>query len=102
MRSARASATPLITALLVLVEKLLDLGLNGLLEHLLSTAANQLVKQFSPLELLSEIRDFRIDTARLWHFADKLRTFDHGVSFQPLLGSFCTFSSQLGSSSWPK
>ena len=52
---------------LVLVQKLLHLGLNGLLEHLLSTTANQLIEQIASLELFLDVSDFQIDLAHPWH-----------------------------------
>ena len=76
----------LVTPLVVLVEKVLHLGLDGLLEHLLSTPAHQLIEQIASLKLLPEVGDFQIDLDNPWQSAVESRSLDHGVSFQPSLG----------------
>jgi hypothetical protein len=77
----------LVTPFLMLVEKLLHLGLDGMLQHLLRTTPNQLIEQIAPLNLLPEAGNFHIDIAHPWRAVVESRSLDHGVSFQPSLGS---------------
>ena len=46
-------------AVLVLLEELLYLGLDSLLQHLLSTPANQLIERVAPFELLRKLATSR-------------------------------------------
>jgi hypothetical protein len=58
-----------------------------LLEHLLSAAVNQLIKQIAPFKSLMKMSRFHLDLALTWHAAFKIRSLNHGVSSKPSLGS---------------
>src|SRR5262249_21275959 len=75
-----------VTPVLMLLEKDLHFGFDGLLEHLLSALANDLVQQGASLELLPEIGNLHIEGVPLWILKVKCRSLLHGVSFQPSLG----------------
>jgi hypothetical protein len=75
-----------VTAVLMLLEKNVNLGFDGLLEHLLSPLANDLVKQRTSVELLSETGNLYIEVAHLWILEVECGSLVHGVSFQPSLG----------------
>jgi hypothetical protein len=75
-----------VTAVSVLLEKDLHLGFDGLLEHLLSALANDLVQPGASVELLPETGNFRIEGVQLWILKVKSRSLVHGVSSQPSLG----------------
>jgi hypothetical protein len=84
---ANDQAVALVVAtFLVLVEKLLHLGLDGLLEYLSSTTAHQLIEQSAPRELLAEVGDFQVNGTHPWHSVLDSLSLAHGVSFQPSLG----------------
>ena len=75
-----------VTTFGLLLEELLDLRLDGLLQHLLSTLANKLIEDAPSLELLAEVGNFQIDVSNPWISAVQCRSLAHGVSSQPSLG----------------
>jgi hypothetical protein len=75
-----------VTAVQMLLEKNVHFGFDRLLEHLLSTLADHLVEQGTPIEVLAEFGNLTIAVAHLWILKVECDTLVHGVSFQPSLG----------------
>jgi hypothetical protein len=78
--------TLIVSPVLVLSEEFLHLGLDGLLQQLLSAPTNELIQQAASIELLAETGNFPIEAGCLWIPEVKCRSLVHGVSFQPSLG----------------
>jgi hypothetical protein len=75
-----------VTAVQMLLEKNVHFGFDRLLEHLLSTPADHLVEQGTPIEVLSESGNLTIAVAHFWILAGECDSLIHGVCFQPSLG----------------
>jgi hypothetical protein len=72
-----------VASCLVLLQELLDLGIDRGLEHSLGPLANDLVQRTALIKLPAEFDDFRIKLLCLWLSAVSFRTLTHGVSSCP-------------------